>query len=144
MGRARSVWATLGLPPLTACSLSWSTLLSSSRLLCRGTVQSRPWVLCTRQVSAAQAQVLRCSTKAQTWLGISCPGQSSSDIQVLGECPVPGGLYFSHLPCPRRSLSWVRHKSADSGALCISSGELICGCDPSGRCQPSRIPGRLV
>ena len=27
MGSARSVWATLGLPPLTACVLFWFTLL---------------------------------------------------------------------------------------------------------------------
>ena len=26
---------------------------------------------------------------------------------------------------------------------CVSSGELISGCNPPGRCQPSRIPGRL-
>ena len=26
---------------------------------------------------------------------------------------------------------------------CVSPGELISGCDPPGRCQPSRIPGRL-
>ena len=27
MGNAHSVWVTLGSPPLTACVLSWSTLL---------------------------------------------------------------------------------------------------------------------
>ena len=31
-----------------------------------------------------------------------------------------------------------------SSVLCVSSGELISGCDPPGRCQPSRIPGILV
>ena len=28
-----------------------------------------------------------------------------------------------------------------SGVPCVSSGELISGCDPPGRCEPSRIPG---
>ena len=33
--------------------------------------------------------------------------------------------------------------SAFSGVPCVSSGELISGCDPPGGCQLSRIPGRL-
>ena len=28
-----------------------------------------------------------------------------------------------------------------AGVLCVSSGELISGCDPPGACQLSRIPG---
>ena len=40
-------------------------------------------------------------------------------------------------------VSWVHCKSAISGVPCVSSGELISGCDPPGRCQLSRIPGRL-
>ena len=42
VGSACSVWTTLGLPQLTAQVLS--------QLLCRGIVQSRPWVSCTSQV----------------------------------------------------------------------------------------------
>ena len=41
-------------------------------------------------------------------------------------------------PPPSQPLSFVV-----SGVLCVSSGELISGCDPPGGCQPSRIPGRL-
>ena len=55
---------------------------SGSRLLCRGTVQSRPCISCTSQV-----QVLRYSTKAQTQLGmrfVPFPGLNSSGDQVLG------------------------------------------------------------
>ena len=49
VGSARNVWTTLGL------SHSWCVCFpglhrSASRLLCRGTVQSRPWVACTSQV----------------------------------------------------------------------------------------------
>ena len=47
------------------------------------------------------------------------------------------------LPHPSCSVSWVHSRTAVSGVLCVSSGELISGCDPPGRCQPSRIPGRL-
>ena len=38
--------------------------------------------------------------------------------------------------------SRVCQKSTISGVPCVSSGKLISGCDPPGRCQPSRIPGR--
>ena len=52
-------------------------------------------------------------------------------------------LCLIHLPGPSCLISWVHPKSAVSGVLCVSSGELISGCDPLGRCQPSWIPGRL-
>ena len=48
-----------------------------------------------------------------------------------------------HLPYPSCSVSCMCSGSAISGVLCVSSGELISGCDPPGRCQASRIPGRL-
>ena len=51
------------------------------------------------------------------------------------------GLYLH--PSPGNLVSWVHHESTISGVLYVSSGELISGCDPPGRCQPSRIPGRL-
>ena len=70
---------------------------SGSKLLCMGTVQSRPWILHTSQVWAAQVQVLGYSTKAQTWLSLCFvlfPGLRSSGNQVLGELTVLGGLFI--------------------------------------------------
>ena len=55
--------------------------------------------------------------------------------------PQVGGASY-HLPGPSLSVSWVRSGSAVSGVPCVSSGELISGCNPPGRCQPSRISGR--
>ena len=86
-------------------------------------------------------------TRAQTLLGlrfVSLPGPSSSGGQVLGEYTLPrwGGASY-HLPCPSRLVSWVAAGAPISGVLCVSSGELISGCDPPGRCQPSRIPRSL-
>ena len=52
-------------------------------------------------------------------------------------------VHLNHLPSSSCLVSWVHHKSAISGMPCVSSGELISGCDPPGRCQLSRIPGRL-
>ena len=46
---ARIDSATLGLPPLTACVLSLSTLLRLQVAL-RGTVWGQPWVVCRSQV----------------------------------------------------------------------------------------------
>ena len=119
LGSAHSVWATLGLSPLTACVLSWSTLL--------------------RLQVALQGNCLK-------WV-LGCvhfPGLSHSGGQVLGECTLPRWASESyHLPRPSRLVSWVCSGNAVSGVLCVSSGELISGCDPPGGCQPSKIPGSL-
>ena len=85
--------------------------------------------------------------KAQIHLGlhfVSFPGPSSSGDQVLAERSHPqvgGGSY--RLPHPSRSVFWVYNGCAFSGVPCVSSGELISGCDPPGRCQPFRIPRTL-
>ena len=49
---------------------------------------------------------------------------------------------LNHLLGPSPSASWVHHESTVTGAPYVSFGELISGCDPPGRCQPYRIPGR--
>ena len=77
---------------------------SGSRLLCRGTVQSRFRVSCTSQVLADQ--VLGYSTKAQTLLDlrfVPFPGPSTSGDQVLGERTLPRWvvhLIISLVPVP--------------------------------------------
>ena len=118
---------------------------SGSRLLCRGTVQSRPWVSCTSQVHAAQVHVLGYSTKAQTRLDlrfVPFPGLSSSGNEVLGEHTVPGGpCILITSPVPATQFPGCAERAV-SDVLCISSGELISGYDPTGRCQSSRILGR--
>ena len=119
---------------------------SGSRFLCRGTVQSGPWVSFTSQVSAPQVQVLGYSTKAQTRLGlrfVSFPGPSSSGDQVLGKRTLPGWGCVLWPPPSSPSVSWVLSGSAISGVPCESSGELISGCDPPGGCQLYRIPRSL-
>ena len=73
-------------------------------------------VLCLSQVQAAQ--VTRCLVSALS------PGGEMSPIAS----PVPAAWF------PRCTVS---------GVSCVSSGELICGCDPPGGCQSSRIPGSL-
>ena len=84
-----------------------------------GTPQRRrlAWAcgLCSSQVRAAQ--VTRCLVSAVT------------------------GTYC--LPCPCCSVFWVYSWHTFSGVPCVSSGELISGCDPPSGCRPSRIPRSL-
>ena len=79
------------------------------------------------------------------WACVLCPSQvrAARATKSLGSTlpQVCGASY--HLPHPSPSVSQVRSRSAISGASCVSSGELISGCDPPGGCQLSRIPGRL-
>ena len=56
--------------------------------------------------------------------------------------PHVGGASYCLL-CPSHSVSWVAAGVPVSAVPCVSSGELISGCDPPGRCQPSRIPRSL-
>ena len=56
--------------------------------------------------------------------------------------PQVGGASY-HLPYPSCSVSWVLSGSTISGVPGVSSGQLISGCDPPGRCQLFKIPGRL-
>ena len=47
-------------------------------------------------------------------------------------------------PPPSQTLGFLGLQwAAFSGVPCVSSGELISGCDPTGRCRPSRIPRNL-
>ena len=67
------------------------------------------------------------------------PGRSSSGDQVLGQRSLLRCGASFHLPGPSRLVSWCIHLRG----LCVSSGELISGCSPPGRCQLSTISGSL-
>ena len=58
------------------------------------------------------------------------------------QSPQVGSVSY-HLPNPSCLVFWVAAGAPISGVPCVSSGELISGCDPPGRCQPSRIPRSL-
>ena len=146
MGNARSLWTTLGLPQLTACVLSQFTLLRLQVAL-QGKFPKQalgfmhfPDLSC----SGSDSLVLHKSTDS---VGPAfCALPRSEELRQPGAWPVHGPRWFvrlNQLPSPSRSDSWVRHKSAISDVPYVSSGELISGCDPPGRCQLSRIPGRL-
>ena len=129
--------ATLGLPLLTACVLSQSTLLSLQVAL-QGNCLKRT-LGCVHSPglshSGSGSGLLHKGADSVGPRFVPFPGPSSSGDQVLG-----ASYRLSH---PSHSVSWVCIGSTISGVPCISSGELISGCDPPSGCQPSRIPGRL-
>ena len=111
MGSARSIWATLGLPPLTECVLSQSTLLRLQVAL-QGNCLKRalgcvhfPGLSC----SDSGSQVLHKGTDSvgPAFCALPRSKQLRPPDQVLGKCTLPlGGTYY-HLPSPSPSASWV-------------------------------------
>ena len=79
-----------------------------------------------------------------SWTCVLCPSQvlGAQAIRCLVST-LSQAVRLNHLPIPSCSVSWVSCKRAVSGVPCVSSGELISGCDPPGRCLPFRIQGRL-
>ena len=86
------------------------------------------------------------TSQRHSWLGlhfVPFPGLSRLGDQVLGEHTLLRCSASYHLPGPSHSVSWVCSGSTVSDVLYVSSRELISDCNSPGRCQPSRIPGRL-
>ena len=71
------------------------------------------------------------------WAFVLCPSQvrAAQVTRCLASTLSPGGWCVLSPP-PSQLLSF-------RGVPCVSSGKLISDCNPPGRCQPSRIPGRL-
>ena len=146
VGCAHSVWTTLGLPPLTVRVLSQSTLLRLQVAL-QGSYSKQalgfvhfPGLSC----SGSGSRVLHRSTDSVGCVVCALP--RSEQLRQLGawraHCP-RWAVHLNHLPGPTHLVSRVRFESTVSGVPCVSSGELISGCDFLGRCQPPRIPERL-
>ena len=79
------------------------------------------------------------------WACVLCPSQvraAQVTRYLVSTLSQVGGASY-HLPGSSPLVSQVPSKSAISGVLCVSSGELISDCDPPGGCQLSSIQGRL-
>ena len=75
------------------------------------------------------------------WACVLCPSQVRA-AQVTRCLAIMVAVTY-RLPHPCCSVFLVYNGHTFSGVLCVSSGELISGCDPPGGCQPSRIPRSL-
>ena len=75
------------------------------------------------------------------WACVLCPSQVQAAQVTRFLASVVAATY--RLPRPCHSVFWVYNWRTFSGVPCVSSGELISGCNPPGGCQPSRIPRSL-
>ena len=136
VGSAHSVWATLGLPPLTASVLSQSTLLWLQVALqgagsgLRALPRSKP--LRFRFSGTPQRHRLG-------WACVLSPSQvrAVQATRCLASALSAGGECILSLPHPSYSDSWVAVDVPVSSVPCVSSVELISGCNPPGGCQLS-------
>ena len=147
VGSANSVLAALGLPPLMVCVLS--CFYTSQALGCSsGELSEAGPGLCA--VPRSKPLRFRFSGTPQrcrlSWACILGPSQvhAAQVTRCLARTVFPqvGGASYGLLH-PSCSVFWVHSESSVSDGLCISSGELISGCNPPGGCQPSRIPRTL-
>ena len=76
-----------------------------------------------------------------SWACILCPSQvrAAQVTKCLASALSLGAAHLITSPVPAARFP----RCAISDVLCVSSQELISGCNPPGRCHPSRIPGRL-
>ena len=80
-----------------------------------------------------------------SWACVLCPSQVRTAQMTRCLVSTLSQVYnvSYHLPGPSCLVSWLHHESAVSGVPCVSSGELILGCEPFGRYPPCRRLGRL-
>ena len=133
--------------PHWACPCSWHVCppfphCSGSRLLCREPSEASPGLHAPPRSKPLRfwhsGSPQRCRL---SWACILCPSQVQA-AQVT-RCLASTVAATYRLPRPCRLVFWVYNWRAFSGVPCVSSGELISGCDPPGGCQPSRIPRSL-
>ena len=115
--------------PRIHCSGSW--LLSRERAL---SFMHFPGPSC----SGSGSRVLHKGTDSVGPVFCAVSGPRSSGNQELEEHTLFRGIATSPLPVPASVSGRAR-----SDVPCVSSGELISGCNPAGGCQPSRISGNL-
>ena len=120
---------------------------SSSRLLCQELSEAGPGLCALPRSKLLRFRFSGTPQKCRiSWACILCPSQvrvvQVTRCLVSVVTPRSGGA-SCHLPCPSCSVFWVYNGRALSGVPSVSSGELISGCDPPSRCQPSRIPRSL-
>ena len=125
---AYTVWATPGLPLLTACVLSRSTLLRLQVAL-QGNCPKQTLGCMNFPGLSGSGSGSRALHKGTDSVGPAfCALPRSEQLRQPGawqaQSPQVGGASY-HFPGPRHSVSWVHHKSAISGVTCVSSGELI-------------------
>ena len=119
--------------PHWVCPHSWHVCFPylhclGSRLLCRKLSEANPGLYA---LPRSKPLMFRHSGSPQRcrlcWACVLCPSQVQA-TQVT-RCLASAVTATYHLPCPCRSVFWVYNWRTFSGVPCVSSGELISGCD---------------
>ena len=120
---------------------------SGSRLLCQELSEAGPGLCALSRSKPLRFRFLGTPQRCRlSWACVLCPSQVRAAL--VTRCLAStvssrwGGVSY-RLPHHSRLVFWVYNGRAFSGVTCVSSGELISGCDPPGRCQQSRIPSSL-
>ena len=146
VGSAHSVWATLGLPLLMACVLSWSTLLRLHVPLQANYLK--------RSLGCAHFPGLRHAGSGSRVLhkGTDSVGPAFCALPRFEQLRRPGAwrvhspslaVHLITSPIPAARFPGCTGDSAVSGVPCVSSGGLTYDCDSPGGCKLSRVRGRL-
>lgn len=114
-----------------------------SRFLCRGSVRSRPWVLCTSRFSWLRFRFLGIPQRHRVGWGCVESFQelraNSGNQGLAAHCPRWSVCPIMQRPGPSCLVSWVRQESTVSGVPYSSLWEDLWLHLP-GRCQPSGNP----
>ena len=146
------VWGALTVSPLhwvcpcSRCGYFPSLHCSGSRLLCRELSEAGPGL---HALPRSKPLRFRFSGPAQRrrlgWACVLCPSQvrAAEVTRCLASAVAPcWGLRL--IVSPSLLLGFLVYNwHAFSGVWCVSSGELISGCNPPSGCQPFRIPRSL-
>ena len=140
---AHKVPAALGLPPLTVCVLSQSSTAQAPGCSAWNCLR---WALGCVHFPGLSHSGSGCfsGTPQRLRLGWTCllctfPVRAAQATRCLASTVTPRCGASYHLLHPSHSVSWVSAGVPVSGRPCVSSGELIPGCNPLGGCQPPRI-----
>ena len=113
-----------------------------SRLLCQELSEASPGLYALPRSKPLRFRYSGTPQRCRiSWACVLCPSQvRAAQVTRCLACAVP---VTYHLPRPCRSIFWVYNQHIFSGVPCVSSGELISGCNPPSGCLPSRIPRSL-
>ena len=147
-----SVWGVLTVFQLHwVCTRSWRVCFhglhfSGSRLLCWELSEADPGLCALSRSKPLRFRFLSTPQRRRlSWACILCASQvrAAQVARCLAKAVTPRWVVGHCLPHASRLVFWMYKVCAFSGVPCVSSGELISGYNPSGICQPSRIPRTL-
>ena len=137
----RSVSATLGLP-FSQCVCFPCQRCLGSRLLCQDLFEDGPGLYTLPRSKPLRFMYSGSPQRCRLgWACVLCPSQVRAAQGTRCFARVVAATY--RLPHPCCLLFRVYNRCTFSGVPCVSSGELMSGCDPPGGCRPSRIPKSL-